>query len=385
MTRTSVVTPVVLLFALATAGCAKPVQPGDPISGLTAEQRDRFRRGRAVFDSVFTPESGLGPLFNAASCGECHEDPTSGGSGDEVEIHATASRADGFCDPLAGEGGPVIQQAATPALQAALGIDREPIPPDATARGLRTSLAIFGRGLLDAVPDSDIARYADPDDRNHDGISGRLNHFVDGRIGRFGRKAFVPDLAEFNAGAFVIEQGITNPAVPTEESIGGRPIPVGVDPTPEPELDQRSLDLANDFVRFLAPPSPAPSTPETERGRRLFVGIGCAKCHIPSLRTGKSPVRALDRKSFFAYTDLLLHDMGAERADICLGDASPSEFRTEPLIGLRFAQHFLHDGAAGTLEEAVNLHGGEGAGARSRFRGLPAKDRAATVAFLKTL
>jgi CxxC motif-containing protein (DUF1111 family) len=352
---------------------------------LTGEQRDRFRRGRAVFDSVFTPETGLGPLFNAVSCGECHEDPASGGSGDEVEIHATASRADGVCDPLAGQGGPVIQQAATPALQAALGIDREPIPRDATGRGLRTSLAIFGRGLLDAVPDSDLVRYADPDDRNHDGISGRINRFVDGRIGRFGRKAFVPALADFNAGAFVIEQGITNPAVPTEGSIGGGPIPDGVDPAPDPELDQGALDLVNDFVRFLAPPSPAPATPQTKRGRQLFASLGCATCHIPSLRTGRNPVRALDRRSFFAYTDLLVHDMGPDRADICLGLASAPEFRTEPLIGLRFARQFLHDGGAGTLEEAIGLHGGEGAGARDRFRALPAKDRAATIAFLKTL
>ena len=374
-----------LLFALAASGCAKPAHPGDPISGLTPAQLDRFRRGRAVFDSVFTPESGLGPLFNAAACGECHEQPISGGSGDEVEVHATAFHPDGNCDPLADEGGPVIQQHATPALKAALGIDKEPMPKDATGSGLRTSLAIFGRGLLDAVPDSDIISYADPDDLNHDGISGRVNRFVDGRVGRFGRKAFVPALSEFNAGAFAIEMGITNPAVPTEESIGGLPIPQGIDPTPEPEMDQQALDLTNDFVRFLAPPSPLRQAGRAGEGRHLFARIGCASCHLPTLRTGKNPVRALDRRTFFAYTDLLIHDMGPDLADICLGLASRSEFRTEPLIGLRLASHFLHDGRADTLEQAIELHGGEGSGARDRFKALTSKEREALVAFLKTL
>jgi len=385
MSRTEAVLCLTLFIALAAGGCAEPIRPGDPISGLTSGQLDRFRRGRAVFDSVFTPESGLGPLFNGNACGECHESPVAGGNGDEVEVHATAFRVDGACDPLPGEGGPVIQQHATPALKAALGIDQEPLPKDATGRALRASPAIFGRGLLDAVPDSELLSYADPDDRNHDGISGRVNRFVDGRIGRFGRKAFVPTLREFNAGAFVIEQGVTNPAVPTEESIGGDSIPAGVDPTPEPEINQEALDLASDFVQFLALPSPVSTVKGTERGRELFARIGCASCHLPTLRTGTNPVRALDRKRFSAYTDLLLHDMGPDLADICLGLATPSEFRTEPLVGLRFAKHFLHDGRAGTLEQAIELHGGEGSGARDRFKALKPNDRTAVIAFLKTL
>src|SRR5207249_1684923 len=143
-----------------------------------------------------------------------------------------------------------------------------------------------------------------------------------------------------NQGAFVIEIGITDPAVPTEETIGGKPIPPGVDPLPEPELSEQDMNLADDFVRFLAPPPALPLTLEGERGRLLFGSLGCASCHVPSLKTGDSPVRALRLKRVEAYTDLLLHDMGAARADICLGLASPSEFRTEPLMGLRFMKTF---------------------------------------------
>src|SRR5881396_267558 len=134
-----------MLTGVATNQCNKPVNAGDPLRGLSREEQDRFRRGRVVFDSVFTPATGLGPLFNSTACGECHEDPVAGGSG------------------------AVVQRQATPALKTALGIDSEPFPKDASGRGLRTTPAIFGRGLLDAVPDAVILSYADSADRNHDG------------------------------------------------------------------------------------------------------------------------------------------------------------------------------------------------------------------------
>ena len=381
MTRPRVAAALFLLLAV---GCKKPVKPGDPLPGLTAEQLARFNRGKEVFDSVFTPHTGLGPLFNSTACGECHEDPVAGGTGDEVEVHATAFKG-GMCDPLVQEGGPVIQLHTTPALKAALGIDREPFPPSANARASRTTPVVFARGLLDLVPDSAILAYADSEDRNHDGVHGRPNRSLDGRIGRFGRKAFVPTLAEFNAGAFVAEMGITNPAQPTEENIGGKPIPPGVDSTADPEIRQEELDLTDDFVRFLADPTPTKLTRDGRRGRDLFSKIGCTSCHFPTLRSGASPIAALNRREFFAYTDLLLHDMGPDLEDICLGLAGPADFRTEPLLGLRDIQHFLHDGRAATLDQAIELHGGEGAGARDRFKALPTADRAAVVAFLKSL
>jgi CxxC motif-containing protein (DUF1111 family) len=278
----------------------------------------------------------------------------------------------------------VIQQNGTLALHAALGIDREPTPPGARTAA-RTPPALFGFGLLDAVPDREILALADPDDRDHDGISGRPNRFVDGRLGRFGRKAFVPTLDEFNAGAFVIEQGITTPAVPVEETVGGKPLPAGVDTTPEPELSAHDLSVANDFVRFLAPPPPLPLDTQGELGRSIFGTIRCASCHVPSLVTGPNAVRALSMKTVHAYTDLLLHDMGPERADICFGLASPSEFRTAPLMGLRLAKSFLHDGKAATIEQAILLHGGEAAWSRRQFIRLTPERRAAVLEFLGSL
>jgi CxxC motif-containing protein (DUF1111 family) len=376
------------LAALTLISCRKPPAPGEPLAGLSAAERARFDSGRVVFDSVFTPEKGLGPLFNANACAECHEDPKPGGTGDEVERHATAFHPEATgraCDELAGLGGPVFENQVTPALKAALGIDNEPVPPQATAVAARTTPIIFGFGLLDAVPDSVILSYADPADRDHDGISGRPNRNFDGRIGRFGRKALVPTLLEFNEGALNAEQGITNPAVPDEPTVGGQALPPNTDPAPDPELSQREVDVLDAFVRLLAPPAPLKLSGEGRRGRELFSRVGCNRCHIPALPTGKNPNRLLAHREVPAFSDLLLHDMGPGLADICLGLATPAEFRTEPLMGLHLRTKFLHDGRAATPQQAIEQHGGEATAARDRFLGLTAAERAALIAYLKTL
>ncbi len=387
MTRPAVVAALTMMLA-ALAACRRPPAPGESLRGLTSAEQARFESGRVVFDRVFTPATGLGPLFNASACAECHEDPVSGGTGDEVERHATAFHPEGpgrACDELPAFGGPVFQDSVTPLLRAVLGIDREPVPPTATATAARTTPDVLGFGLLDAVPDSAILALADPDDRNADGISGRPNRFFDGSLGRFGRKALVPNLRGFNDGAFQIEQGITNPSVPVEGTVGGQPLPAGTDPAAEPELQANDLVLTDAFVRLLAPPTPLKQSSEARAGREVFSRIGCATCHVPTLRTGDNPIGALKNKEVAAYTDLLLHDMGPETADICFGLATPREFRTEPLMGLRLATQFLHDGRAKTPEQAIELHGGEGAKARDLFAALPPGEKAALVAFLKTL
>jgi len=365
---------------------------GRPLPGLSAAQRARFEAGRSVFATVFTPATGLGPLFNAPSCASCHEQPIVGGGGnndpaegsEDVEVHATAFRG-GQCDDLAAVGGPVFQKQVTPALADALHITAEPIPAAATDSGHRTTPDLFGFGLLDAVPEREILARADPLDRNGDGISGRPNRTADGRVGRFGRKAQVATLREFNRDAFVIEMGVTDPGNPTEQTVGGQPLPPGVDPVADPEISQDQFDAADAFVRFLAPPPRERLDFAGQIGGWTFARIGCASCHVPVLFTGASPIPALRYKSVRAFTDLLLHDMGPDLADICLGQALPSEFRTEPLMGLRFATAFLHDGRATTIEDAITLHGGEGLRARNRFLRLSAFERGALLRFLKSL
>jgi len=271
----------------------------------------------------------------------------------------------------------------TPLLREA-GITKEPLPPGVTGVGLRTTPDLFGFGLLEAVAEHEILRHADPDDRDHDGISGRP-HWTDDGIGRFGRKGQVSNLTDFITDAWIYEQGITSEAEPDEQTIAGEPLPDGVDPTLDPEISEEDLEASIRFVQFLAPPSRVHGGMNAVRGARVFSEIGCASCHVPALRTDRHPIRAMSRKKVFAYTDLLLHDMGEELSDICNGEALPSEFRTEPLMGLRFSTIYMHDGRATTIEQAIEMHGGEATGSRDRFLELSHRKRSQLLRFLETL
>ena len=359
-------------------------EPGLPVPGLTPEQLALFESGRLIFDKSFTDAEGLGPSFNAQGCVRCHINPVSGGFSGRGVTHATAW--DGQrCNDLSAVGGPVFQENFTDAAIAAFGDSLEAPDPSATAIAERSTPDLFGFGLLDAIPDATLGLLADPNDRNRDGISGRVHRTADGHAGRFGRKGQVRSLDDFNAEAFIMEQGITSPAFPDEQPPNGRPIPDGVDPAPDPELSQEQLDAARAFVKFLAPPVRLPLDAEGFRGALLFGIIGCTSCHTPALRTGPSPVDALSRKWVAAFSDLLLHDMGPNLADICFNDAQPQEFRTEPLMGLRFSTEFLHDGRVRTVNEAILLHGGEAQQVRDRYALLSERDRNAILAFLNTL
>lgn len=380
------------LSILVFSGCppkpSKQPRIGEPLIGLTKEQLAQFAQGKAVFQRVFAPKDGLGPLFNGNACAECHEDPVVGGVGDEVEVHATRF-ASNTCDPLFQEGGPVIQQNATPLLQAQ-GIQKEGIPPSATSQAKRTTPSVFGFGLIDAIPEKTILAYEDPNDSDGDGISGRANRSIDGRLGRFGRKAAVPSLSDFNAGAFPQEQGITTPLSPVEESINGQPVPQGTDPAADPEISLVEIEQLNNFVRFLAPPprklvNNHREQEQVEHGKKIFGKVRCARCHVPEMKTGPSNIQALNKRTVALYSDLLLHDMGPDLADICLGLATPSEFRTELLMGLRFRKHFVHDGRATTVREAIEHHGGEAKNSREAFKTLSEKDKEALLKFLETI
>ena len=179
----------------------------------------------------------------------------------------------------------MIQQNATPLLQAQ-GIQREEIPPSATSQAKRTTPSVFGFGLIDAIPEKTILAYEDPNDADGDGISGRANRSIDGRLSRFGRKAAVPSLSDFNAGAFPQEQGITTPLSPVEETINGRPVPQGTDPAADPEISLVEIEQLNNFVRFLAPPPRKLATNHREReqiehGQKIFGKVRCGRCHVP--------------------------------------------------------------------------------------------------------
>ncbi len=155
-------------------------------------------------------------------------------------------------------------------------------------------------------------------------------------------------------------------------------------------MDQAFLDALTDYIRFLAVPSPQlPESREERaavaRGRQLFDVVGCTDCHVPTWTTGQDPSPALSFRTFRAYSDFLLHDMGPALSDICAPGSTPSEWRTAPLMGLGHRSVFLHDGRAQNPTAAIQLHGGEADGARERFLGLDEDAQADLIRFLQSL
>lgn len=391
--RRTAVAPLAALGLLTLLACDVPSEPtggapGEPLAGLSPAASAGFERGRALFDAEFTDAQGLGPTFNQRRCSSCHDLPTLGGSGVERVVQATRWE-DGTCDPLAGEGGDVVQPRVTETLRE-LGGSGEVVPRGTTHTVDLVAPSLYGAGLLEAIPEALILARADPDDADGDGISGRAGRDARGTLARFGHKATDASLRAFVEGALLQEMGLTTAAHPRDLDINGSRPPEGADPAPDPEVAETDLEDLLEYVRHLAPPAPAlPGSGEDSLsvalGTRLFTEIGCAACHVPSMTTS-SPVRpSLDGRTVHLYSDLLLHDLGSEVEGVCGPSASPTELRTAPLMGLRHRPFLMHDAGASNLEAVVVRHGGEAAASRDRFRGLSADARQALLRFLGTL
>ncbi|MYA63046.1 MAG: c-type cytochrome [Gemmatimonadetes bacterium] len=386
---------VAVLCAALAAACADaepepPPAPGEPLAGLNTGERGRFLVGRALFERLATADEGLGPLYNGERCSDCHDQPVTGGSGiQRLRVLKATRFEDGRCDLLRAVGGDNIQRRATDLLKAH-GMGPEEVPEAATATALMTGPPLLGLGLLEAVPEAVLEEWADPDDSDGDGISGRLPRLADGRGARFGRKGDASTVADFVDTALRFELGFTTHLHPAEEPRNGTPVPPEADPMADPEIDARTLGQITDFVRFLAPPAPeqelsAAARDTVERGKALFSQIGCTSCHREELRTGESATAALAGRTLRPYSDMLLHDLGEELADVCGADAAPGELRTAPLWGLRHRARLLHDGRAADIGGAVAAHGGEAESAREAFRSLPEEARLAVIRFLRSL
>jgi CxxC motif-containing protein (DUF1111 family) len=239
---------------------------------------------------------------------------------------------------------------------------------------------------------------ADPDDADHDGISGRANWVWDqaagaSALGRFGWKANQPPLRQQAAGAALGDIGLTSPLFPGQNCGAGQAACAAAPSGGEPELSERFLDRLELYTQALAVPAMrAPRDASVRRGWELFNRAGCAACHTPTLTTGPHRLAALSGQIVHPFTDLLLHDLGPGLAD---GRpdflASGSEWRTAPLWGIGLIERvnghtrLLHDGRARDLAEAILWHGGEAAAAREAFRTMAPDERAALLAFLKAL
>jgi CxxC motif-containing protein (DUF1111 family) len=377
-----------LVLACGNTGAATVArEPGQPLPALDDARAGRFLLGKAVFERLVVPDEGLGPLFNAERCSSCHDVPAAGGTGNLLVTKATRYE-NGECSLLEAEGGDNIQQRATPLLSAH-GIHNEKVPASATARSLATAPPLFGLGLIEGIPEKEILSRRDENDADGDGISGRAGSAADGTLGRFSRKSDIATLEGFIDTALRFEIGLTTPAHPVEETVNGQPLPADADPAPDPEIGADGIALLADFIRYLAPPVreivSGAASDTVIRGERVFDRLRCAACHTPTMRTGRSEAASLDRVHADLYSDLLLHDMGEDMADVCGHGASPSEWRTAPLWGLRFRARFMHDARASSPHAAILAHGGEARTARDAFDALPADAKRDLLRFLATL
>lgn len=388
------ITSIVLIQA-----CSKlaPAAPADnelldgPVPGLSYEQNRQFLAGDVAFnDEIFTTQTGLGSIFVATSCGSCH---AGDGKGHPFTTLTRFGQTDSTGNKFMHLGGPQLQNRALP------GFTAEQIPPGATFSKF-TPPANTGLGFLELVSDADILAMSDPLDANADGISGvpnwiALPSFISPNannisqngeyIHRFGKKAAAFNLLHQTVNAYNQDMGITSSFVPQD-------VYSGLDVDPE-VLDNTVRNVVFYLQTLKAPIQRNQDDAEVVQGKKMFIQAGCESCHKQTLKTGFSTTAALSNKIFHAYTDLLLHDMGPALNDgYTEGNAKASEWRTPPLWGLGLSpnsqggQYFLlHDGRAKSIEEAIQLHGGEAATSKNNFNQQSAADRNALLKFLKSL
>ena len=387
----AIATAAVVFIGALSAAQTPSGQPGGPLPNLTPVEFEEFRLGLADFLEVEATEEGLGPAFNGTSCAVCHNVPAIGGAGIISELRAGRRNADGEFETLDASGETLFHLFSVP------GHGCQPVVPvDATVFARRVPIPLFGAGLVEAIPDETLRALEDPADRDRDGVSGRAAIVTDvasgeRRVGRFGWKAQHATLLTFGADAYRNEMGITNDVFPLEVAYGVSAAQMRLcDRFPDPEdirdplTRRRGIDNFASFMRLLAPVGRGLVDDEVRAGEQIFAAIGCATCHVPALQTGPSANPLFHRRMVPLFSDLLLHDVGTGDG-IRQAVAEPGEIRTPALWGLRLRRPLLHDGSAGTAEEAVRRHGGEAALARAGFTRLADADRAALLAFLRSL
>ena len=404
------------------------------IDGL--EGRDGFvhELGDKAFEQTFVSApapvfGGLGYIYNNVSCISCHHNdgkgtPTAGLQNSSLLLRISLPGTDEHGAPLSVPGyGFQIQDKAlfgiTP--EASVNIQYTAVPvtyPDGSIVTLRKPAytlsnsyfalpanyylsprlapPVFGMGLLDNIPESTILSFADEDDANGDGISGKPNYIFDTalnirRIGRFGLKANTISLQNQVALAYQQDMGVTNYLFYNENS---KTQSQNKQTNTIIELPDSTLNATIFYVKTLSVPARRNVSDTTnKKGEALFNQINCSGCHKPTMNTGYvTDVPSLSNQRIHPYTDLLLHDMGDGLAD---GRpdflATGSEWRTTPLWGLGMLQKvqgvafYLHDGRAQSIEEAILWHGGEAQKSKEAFMNLSKEDRDALLAFLKSL
>ena len=415
-----------------------------PLANISSRTLRHHSIGNSFFNQnwIEAPASaaardGLGPLFNAHSCSSCHPHDGKGsplikginklGMVTRLSIPGATRNGEPLGDPRYGT---QLADFALPSLkpEARIHLEFHKVPvvfkggqgyvlhqPELVIRDLamgpldekavfsnRLAPAVHGMGLINELSDETLLSFADPEDRDGDGISGRPNRVWDRelkkkRLGRFGWKASQPTLKQQIADAFVNDIGITSTLFPSEALGSHQAQHLGTESMTNggsPEVSDQILDRVTTYLATIAPPARRDvAEPSVIAGRKIFHRIQCAACHIPEMKTREdASLPELAGQTIRPFSDFLLHDMGPGLADGRRDfEASGREWRTPPLWGIGLqdvvSRHsfFLHDGRARNVIEAILWHGGEGEKSRDLFVELSQKEKIEIFEFLNSL
>ena len=410
--------------AQAPKGTEAPAGFDDGHNGLVGEED--FLADKEEFEGVEGIADGLGPVYNAQSCRECHQNPITGGASQVTELRVGHRGPDGrFQNPsITLASGEVIKDRSLVNDRATCPEAQMRAPDSATIRTFRLSLSILGDGFVEAVADQtlvDIAKRQCAITRGR--ICGQVilvpiveSKSGETRAGRFGWKNQHASLVSFSADAYLNEMGITSDLQPDE---------VAKTCNTKPEINSPTegtlIDDVGRFARFMratkAPPRDVKlaATDPAQRGERLFDQIGCAVCHVPTLQTAPTGTKvtsafaippALGDKVFHPYSDFLLHNVGTGDGIVMIPEehhgrrvrqrgfrnfsdreveSTQYKLRTSPLWGVRMRTRLMHDGASVTLNDAIRRHRGEASEVTERYERLSNGEQEALLTFLRSL
>jgi CxxC motif-containing protein (DUF1111 family) len=384
-----------VLIAVATAHVSPEADTGFDTATNGAVDQATHDSDREQFEEPVAPEDGLGPLYNATACVDCHQNPVTGGNSQVSEMRAGHLRHGVFVNPAGGNS--LIHDRATDRLIQQL------IPASEDAHAFRMSTSILGLGYVEAIDDKTLLELAKQQAKLTDGrIHGQaiivpiLEAPGFSRVGRFGWKDQHASLLSFAGDADQGEKGVTNRLVPDEATYFGRSVEAFNQDATQPNDTEGDIDFYASFMRATKAPPRGGITPQVQAGEVVFHKIGCSLCHVSALQTAPTGTSlnggtfvvpsALGSKTIHPFSDFLLHNVGTGDGIVQNGGQETiNKLRTSPLWGLRTRSRLLHDGSASDVETAIERHGGEARSARRQFQELRREEFNSLMAFLNSL
>jgi CxxC motif-containing protein (DUF1111 family) len=376
-------------------------------NGIAEPPGDTFALDQAQFERRHDASTGLGPVFNATSCAECHQNVVTGAAGQFTEVRVGHKDANGnFVNPtiLINDGADSISGRSIVNDRSICAQAHESVPDTENIRTLRAVLNTLGDGFVEAVDDRTFLAIAANQPAQSDGlIHGEVVQVpileAPGQTatGRFGWKDQDPTILSFAADAYLNEMGVTNRLKPKDVTSVCK---VTSDPEDKPDnLGLADIDHFAQFVRGTQVPprdTTLAATPDAIAGEFLFTSIGCATCHVPTMTTDRPGTKinggqytvpeALGNKIIHPFGDFLLHDVGTGDGIVQVGPQdTANKLRTPALWGLHIKSRFMHDLGSLTPDDAIRRHAGEARGVISRFNGLSSQEQQQLVTFLRSL